>query len=113
IDWLSRHKAKIVCHEKVVQTPLASGEVLQVQGERTKESPKSLRSTKSDEHKLDDIPIVTVGNVRAVKTTPRATRQGFHSTKSLSVGSTCISRQEEGRFIPDVYILSGIEQADH
>ncbi|GKD16260.1 hypothetical protein Tco_1205418, partial [Tanacetum coccineum] len=58
IDWLSRHKAEIVYHEKVVQTLLASGEVLQVQEERTEESSKSLRSTKPDEHKLDDIPIV-------------------------------------------------------
>ncbi|GJU01935.1 putative reverse transcriptase domain-containing protein [Tanacetum coccineum] len=58
IDWLSKHKVEIVFHEKVVRIPLASGKVLQVQGERTEESLKSLNSTKTDEQKLDDIPIM-------------------------------------------------------
>ncbi|GKG43629.1 hypothetical protein Tco_0482722, partial [Tanacetum coccineum] len=58
MDWLSKHKAKIVCHEKVVQIPLAKGEVLQVQGERTEENLKSLKSTKGDGQNLEDIPIV-------------------------------------------------------
>ncbi|GJR78031.1 putative reverse transcriptase domain-containing protein [Tanacetum coccineum] len=30
MDWLSEHKAKIVCHEKVVRIPLESGEILHV-----------------------------------------------------------------------------------
>ncbi|GKD60258.1 hypothetical protein Tco_1297767 [Tanacetum coccineum] len=58
MDWLSKHNAKIVCHEKVVKIPLASGKMLRVQGERTKKSPKSLKSKKSDESKLSDILIV-------------------------------------------------------
>ncbi|GJT92218.1 hypothetical protein Tco_1081063 [Tanacetum coccineum] len=58
MDWLSRHKAEIVCNEKVVRIPLASGKTLMVQGEQTKESPKSLKSTKMDEQKLGDIPII-------------------------------------------------------
>ncbi|GJW68468.1 putative reverse transcriptase domain-containing protein [Tanacetum coccineum] len=58
MDWLSRHKAEIVFHEKVVRIPLASDKMLLVQGERTEESPKSLKSTKIDEQKLDDILIV-------------------------------------------------------
>nr|GEU51720.1 putative reverse transcriptase domain-containing protein [Tanacetum cinerariifolium] len=58
MDWLSKHKAEIVCHEKVVKIPLANGKMLRVQGERTEESPKSLKSTKSDEPKLSDISIV-------------------------------------------------------
>ncbi|GJW53698.1 reverse transcriptase domain-containing protein [Tanacetum coccineum] len=58
MDWLSKHKVEIVCHEKVVRIPLASGEVLRVQGERTLGNPKSLKSTKLDEQKLEDIPIV-------------------------------------------------------
>nr|GEW04950.1 hypothetical protein [Tanacetum cinerariifolium] len=33
MDWLSEHKAKIVCHEKVVRIPLKSDEILIVQGE--------------------------------------------------------------------------------
>ncbi|GJY23002.1 putative reverse transcriptase domain-containing protein [Tanacetum coccineum] len=58
MDWLSKHKAEIVCHEKVVQILLASGKVFQVQGELIKESLESLRSTKMDEQKSEDIPIV-------------------------------------------------------
>ncbi|GKA41855.1 putative reverse transcriptase domain-containing protein [Tanacetum coccineum] len=37
MDWLSNHKAKIICHEKVVRIPLLDGNVLRVLGERPKE----------------------------------------------------------------------------
>ncbi|GKA16364.1 putative reverse transcriptase domain-containing protein, partial [Tanacetum coccineum] len=30
MDWLSRHKAEIVCHEKVVRIPCANGKILMV-----------------------------------------------------------------------------------
>nr|GFC30318.1 putative reverse transcriptase domain-containing protein [Tanacetum cinerariifolium] len=30
MDWLSKHKAEIVCHEKVVRIPLESGKILHV-----------------------------------------------------------------------------------
>ncbi|GKA52421.1 putative reverse transcriptase domain-containing protein [Tanacetum coccineum] len=33
MDWLSRHKAEIVCHEKVVRIPLPHSEMLRVMGE--------------------------------------------------------------------------------
>nr|GEV81943.1 putative reverse transcriptase domain-containing protein [Tanacetum cinerariifolium] len=42
----------------MVRIPLATGKILLVQGERIEESPKSLKSTKVDEQKLDEIPIV-------------------------------------------------------
>ncbi|GJV57458.1 putative reverse transcriptase domain-containing protein [Tanacetum coccineum] len=58
MDWLSRHKAVIVCHEKVVRIPMANGKVLVVHGERTKESPKSMKGTRLDEPKLGNILIV-------------------------------------------------------
>ncbi|GKG01712.1 hypothetical protein Tco_0306417 [Tanacetum coccineum] len=54
----AKHNAEIVYHEKVVKIPLASGKMLRVQGERTEEGPKSLKSKKSDESKLSDILIV-------------------------------------------------------
>ncbi|GJU17273.1 putative reverse transcriptase domain-containing protein [Tanacetum coccineum] len=34
MDWLSNHKAEIICHEKVVRIPLQDGQVLRVIGER-------------------------------------------------------------------------------
>nr|GEU98293.1 hypothetical protein [Tanacetum cinerariifolium] len=37
IDWLSRHRAEIVCHERVVQIPLPRGEMLRVYGELLEE----------------------------------------------------------------------------
>ncbi|GJU72415.1 putative reverse transcriptase domain-containing protein [Tanacetum coccineum] len=43
MDWLSKHKAEIVCHEKVVRIPLESGKILHVQGERTPGIAKALR----------------------------------------------------------------------
>nr|GFA67181.1 reverse transcriptase domain-containing protein [Tanacetum cinerariifolium] len=46
MDWLSEHKAKIVCHEKVVRIPLESGEILIVQGERTPGITKTLSNVK-------------------------------------------------------------------
>ncbi|GJX38263.1 ribonuclease H-like domain-containing protein [Tanacetum coccineum] len=35
MDWLSQHKAVIVCHEKVVEIPVEDGRILRVHGERT------------------------------------------------------------------------------
>nr|GEW94146.1 putative reverse transcriptase domain-containing protein [Tanacetum cinerariifolium] len=55
MDWLSGHKAEIVCHEKVVRIPLESGEILIVQGERTPGIAKALSNVKVDEPKLSDI----------------------------------------------------------
>ncbi|GKE81604.1 putative reverse transcriptase domain-containing protein [Tanacetum coccineum] len=37
IDWLSKYKAEIICHEKVVRISLLDGKVLRVLGERPKE----------------------------------------------------------------------------
>ncbi|GJR98756.1 putative reverse transcriptase domain-containing protein [Tanacetum coccineum] len=58
MDWLSNHQAEIVCFEKIVRIPLPSGETLEVQGERPKKDPKFLSCMKTDEKKLEDIPIV-------------------------------------------------------
>ncbi|GJU87510.1 putative reverse transcriptase domain-containing protein [Tanacetum coccineum] len=56
MDWLSDHKAKIICHEKVVRIPLLDGKVLRVLGEK----PKEKIDLRSGYHQLrvheDDIP---------------------------------------------------------
>ncbi|GJU13959.1 putative reverse transcriptase domain-containing protein [Tanacetum coccineum] len=52
MDWLSKHKAEIVCHEKVVRIPLESGEILHVQGERIPGIAKALSNVNVDEPKL-------------------------------------------------------------
>ncbi|GJU89904.1 putative reverse transcriptase domain-containing protein [Tanacetum coccineum] len=58
MDWLSKNKAEILCHEKVVRIPLEGGEMLRVQGKRTLRGTKTLMSTKADALELSDIPIV-------------------------------------------------------
>nr|GEW03211.1 hypothetical protein [Tanacetum cinerariifolium] len=42
MDWLSNHKAEIICHEKVVRIPLLDGKVLRVLGERPEEKMRHL-----------------------------------------------------------------------
>ncbi|GJW36255.1 putative reverse transcriptase domain-containing protein [Tanacetum coccineum] len=58
MDWLSQHKAVIVCHEKVVEIPVVDGRTLRVHGERTVGIVKALKSVKEDEPKLSDISVV-------------------------------------------------------
>ncbi|GJU77408.1 putative reverse transcriptase domain-containing protein [Tanacetum coccineum] len=58
IDWLSRDKAKIIYHEKVVRILLPHGEILRVIGEKPKEKVRYLMIAKTEEPKLKDIVIV-------------------------------------------------------
>ncbi|GJX72929.1 reverse transcriptase domain-containing protein [Tanacetum coccineum] len=58
MDWLSQHKAVIVCHEKVVEIPVEDGRILRVHGERAVGITKALKSAKEDEPKLSDISVV-------------------------------------------------------
>ncbi|GKA05414.1 putative reverse transcriptase domain-containing protein, partial [Tanacetum coccineum] len=55
MDWLSYHRAVIVCYEKIVRIPLPNGEILEIHGERPEKDPKSLSCIKADEKRLDDI----------------------------------------------------------
>ncbi|GJW58820.1 putative reverse transcriptase domain-containing protein [Tanacetum coccineum] len=58
IDWLSKNRAVIVCHKKVVEIPIEEGGILQVHGERIWKAAKALMNTKVDEPKISDIPVV-------------------------------------------------------
>ncbi|GJT14283.1 hypothetical protein Tco_0861325 [Tanacetum coccineum] len=58
IDWLSKRKFVIVCHEKVVRIPLEGDEILRVYGERTLGAAKALMNAKLDEPRISDIPVV-------------------------------------------------------
>ncbi|GJV30134.1 putative reverse transcriptase domain-containing protein [Tanacetum coccineum] len=58
MDWLSWHKAEIICHEKVVRIPLPYGEILRVLGENPEEKVRHLMSAKTEERKLRDIVVV-------------------------------------------------------
>ncbi|GJT52311.1 putative reverse transcriptase domain-containing protein [Tanacetum coccineum] len=58
MDWLCNHKAKIICHEKVVRIPLRDGKVLRVIGERPEEKMRYLRSANTKEQKQEEIVVV-------------------------------------------------------
>ncbi|GKA02987.1 putative reverse transcriptase domain-containing protein [Tanacetum coccineum] len=58
MDWLSKYKAEIICHEKVVRIPLHKGKVLRVIGEILKEKVRHLMSAKSKEQKQEEIVVV-------------------------------------------------------
>ncbi|GKD42318.1 putative reverse transcriptase domain-containing protein [Tanacetum coccineum] len=58
MDWLSRNKAVIVCHEKMVEIPLEGGEALRVHGERALGLGKTLMNVNVGEPKMNEIPVV-------------------------------------------------------
>ncbi|GKA03197.1 putative reverse transcriptase domain-containing protein [Tanacetum coccineum] len=58
IDWLSKNKALIVCHEKVVEIPIEKNRILRVHGERTLGAAKALMNAKVAEPRISDIPVV-------------------------------------------------------
>ncbi|GJV98812.1 putative reverse transcriptase domain-containing protein [Tanacetum coccineum] len=58
MDWLSNHKAEIICHEKVVRIPLLDGKVLRMLGERPEEKMRHLVSAKAKEHKQEELVVV-------------------------------------------------------
>ncbi|GJV94905.1 putative reverse transcriptase domain-containing protein [Tanacetum coccineum] len=49
MDWLSKYKAKIIYHKKVVRIPLPDGKVLRVLGERAEEKARFLMGVKKQE----------------------------------------------------------------
>ncbi|GKE27126.1 putative reverse transcriptase domain-containing protein, partial [Tanacetum coccineum] len=58
MDWLSKNKAVIVCHEKVVEIPIEEGGILRVYRERISNAAKALMNAKIDEPRISDIPVV-------------------------------------------------------
>ncbi|GJX06325.1 reverse transcriptase domain-containing protein [Tanacetum coccineum] len=58
MDWLSDHKAEIICHEKLVRIPLLDGKVLRVLGEKPEEKMRQLMNAKDNEKKQEKIVVV-------------------------------------------------------
>ncbi|GKG23778.1 putative reverse transcriptase domain-containing protein, partial [Tanacetum coccineum] len=58
MDWLSDHKAEIICHEKIVRIPLLDGKVLRVLGEKSEEKMRQLMSAKAKEKEQEEIVVV-------------------------------------------------------
>ncbi|GKA18785.1 putative reverse transcriptase domain-containing protein, partial [Tanacetum coccineum] len=86
MDWLSKNKTVIVCHEKVVEIPLEGGGILRVKGERTLWVAKALMNAKVDEPKFSSwrdtgcevsISSSALGNARIVWAASRVQDKGF------------------------------------
>ncbi|GJU84469.1 putative reverse transcriptase domain-containing protein [Tanacetum coccineum] len=58
MDWLSNHKAEIICHQEVVRIPLPDGKVLRVLGERPEEKARILMGAKASDKKQEEIIVV-------------------------------------------------------
>nr|GEU77155.1 putative reverse transcriptase domain-containing protein [Tanacetum cinerariifolium] len=58
MDWLSNHKAEIICHEKVVRIPLLDGKMLRVLRERLKEKARLFMCAKASNKKQEEIVVV-------------------------------------------------------
>nr|GEV41513.1 reverse transcriptase domain-containing protein [Tanacetum cinerariifolium] len=58
MDLLSNHKAKIICHEKVVRIPLVDGKVLRVVGERPEKKARILMSVTISDKYQEEIVVV-------------------------------------------------------
>ncbi|GJU37904.1 hypothetical protein Tco_1186258 [Tanacetum coccineum] len=58
MDWLSKRKFVIVCHEKVVKIPLEGDEIRRVHSECTQGVMKTLMNTKVGGSKLSDISVI-------------------------------------------------------
>ncbi|GJU48896.1 reverse transcriptase domain-containing protein [Tanacetum coccineum] len=58
MDWLSDHKAEIICHEKVVRITLLDGKVLRVLGKKPKENIRQLMSAKAKEKEEEEIVVM-------------------------------------------------------
>nr|GEV24974.1 retrotransposon protein, putative, Ty3-gypsy subclass [Tanacetum cinerariifolium] len=58
MDWLSNHKAEIICHEKVVRIPSLDGKVLRVVGEIPEEKARLLMSVKTSDKCQKEIVMV-------------------------------------------------------
>ncbi|GKE38363.1 putative reverse transcriptase domain-containing protein, partial [Tanacetum coccineum] len=76
MDWLSYHRAIIVCYEKIVRIPLPNGEILEIQGERPEKDSKLLSCIKTGEKKPEDIRHVV--NQDGIRVDPRK----FESVKN-------------------------------
>ncbi|GJZ58842.1 putative reverse transcriptase domain-containing protein [Tanacetum coccineum] len=70
MDWLSDHKAEIICHEKVVRIPLLDGKVFRVLGEKPKEKIRQLMSAKAKEKKQEEIVIELIPRAMPVAKSP-------------------------------------------
>nr|GEY95782.1 hypothetical protein [Tanacetum cinerariifolium] len=89
MDWLSNHKAKIICHEKVVRIPLLDGKVLRVLGERSEDKARLLMSTKTrDKREEETVVVRDIPEVQFRRTSfPGFPAQSVRSSNAIALDS--------------------------
>ncbi|GKB45814.1 putative reverse transcriptase domain-containing protein, partial [Tanacetum coccineum] len=70
MDWLSKNKAVIIYHEKVVEIPIDKGGILRFHGERIWKAAKALMNVNVDEPRISDIPVVRVPGATPIAKSP-------------------------------------------
>nr|GEZ56206.1 putative reverse transcriptase domain-containing protein [Tanacetum cinerariifolium] len=126
MDWLSRHKAKIVFMIRVQKVDEPKFDNISIMQDFPEVFPEDLLGFPPQRQvgfRIDLVPgatpvakicvsTSTIRNARVIKTTSRVARQGIYSAKSLFARSTCVAREEEGRFTSYVHRLPRVEQAN-
>ncbi|GJS98917.1 putative reverse transcriptase domain-containing protein [Tanacetum coccineum] len=105
MNWLSKRKFVIVCHEKVVRIPLEGDEILRVHGERTQGVVKTLMNTKVDEPKLSDISVIQdfidvfLEDLSMATTTTKLQDKGFIRPSHFPCGAPMLfMKKKDGSF---------------
>nr|GFC59660.1 reverse transcriptase domain-containing protein [Tanacetum cinerariifolium] len=116
MDWLSRYNAVIACSEKLVRIPFGN-KILTIRGEGSNERNESrlniISCSKVQEY-LSKGCYVFLANITSTKDEYKSNGKRLEDvpTKFLTLESSGLVCQEEGRIIPDVHRLPGIKQTN-